>query len=113
MRISDWSSDVCSSDLSRACHAKRIPLPATTRQQAAGSSHPSPPKEGEGNYSRRLLAARNADDAGQGQSDQADVTNQVVERIYRLRTASTLKNDDVDRNGDEGGEIHTDESRVG
>src|SRR3546814_15603005 len=101
MRISDWSSDVCSSDLSRACHAKRIPLPATTRQQAAGSSHPSPPKEGEGNYSRRLLAARNADDAGPGHFDQAHVAHQVDERIYLLRPASNLKNEAVDRRVDE------------
>src|SRR3546814_1304096 len=105
MRISDWSSDVCSSDLSRACHAKRIPLPATTRQQAAGSSHPSPQKEGEGNYSLRLLAARNADDAGPGHFDQADVTHQVDERIYLLRPASNLKNEAVDRRVDDAGAI--------
>src|SRR3546814_5154505 len=76
-----------------------------TRQQAAASAHPSPPKEGEGNYSRRLLAARNADDAGPGHFDQADVTHQVDERIYLLRPASNLKNEAVDRRVDDAGAI--------
>src|SRR3546814_18831020 len=31
MRISDWSSDVCSSDLSNAIAASTAPMPATSR----------------------------------------------------------------------------------
>src|SRR3546814_4402724 len=45
MRISDWSSDVCSSDLSRLRKVDG-PHPTATREQAPKSRCPSP--EGEG-----------------------------------------------------------------
>src|SRR3546814_4519687 len=47
MRISDWSSDVCSSDLSRADRATRHPAPWITPGQG---SHKSDSHEGHARY---------------------------------------------------------------
>src|SRR3546814_8770693 len=60
MRISDWSSDVCSSDL--ACRAGRAPWPRDRRARPAGRrpclSAPGPAPRGSRAASRRMASSR-------------------------------------------------------
>src|SRR3546814_4249923 len=43
MRISDWSSDVCSSDLNVGCNEQRPPRPAPAAEGYAGQAAREPP----------------------------------------------------------------------
>src|SRR3546814_10805706 len=56
MRISDWSSDVCSSDLSLPWLARATPPEAAKRQPTASFSTPDKPVEG-----RMVLRNRTGD----------------------------------------------------
>src|SRR3546814_3775827 len=38
VRISDWSSDVCSSDLARLCEVRRVPAPSRRSERPAPAS---------------------------------------------------------------------------
>src|SRR3546814_19163064 len=74
MRISDWSSDVCSSDLRPACLRFSETPPARTRQQHADEDvlRQNPPDEGD-DHRQELIQGPQPDQLGIIQMSRDDV----------------------------------------
>src|SRR3546814_10743305 len=100
MRISDWSSDVCSSDLQRCDEAARIPAGARLAEQerngpAVGLEHP-------------LLAAAAPFDRGQSVVRRPEhVAHVVGDRQFARRSGAGVQHDDPHRSEEHTSELQS------
>src|SRR3546814_4701718 len=71
MRISDWSSDVCSSDLSLAVGGKAVPLAAAGRRERRVRVERPAPEHMDFRHGRRRAVGAAQDQAGRHQIGRA------------------------------------------